>query len=125
MRTTESQATFADLELRRRGVHMDPLLKRISELFEGTRAFMERVHQDLVRGLARPKTGRRGLTAPQTVRSRGGWEEKMASRTSSARLLAVAPPPHPQILHERPSPKVVRPSVPSHTSLGRRTRPTS
>ena len=39
---------------------MDPLLNASP---------MERVHQDLVRGLARPKTGRRGLTAPRTVRS--------------------------------------------------------
>lgn len=69
MRTPNIQPTFADLELRRHGVHLDPLLRHISNFLDRNDALVRRVQQDLARGLKRPETGRRGPTASQVVRS--------------------------------------------------------
>ena len=63
------QFSFADLELRHQGVHLDPLLQGIQAFLDDHAALVERVRQDLVRGLKNPHTGRNGMTASQTLRS--------------------------------------------------------
>jgi len=63
------QFSFADLELRHQGVHLDPLLQGIQAFLDDHAALVEQVRQDLVRGLKNPHTGRDGITASQTLRS--------------------------------------------------------
>src|SRR5260370_4284361 len=52
-----------------RGVRLEPLLEAISKFLDRQHAMIERVRCDLVRGLKKPRQGRRGLTAPQVLRS--------------------------------------------------------
>ena len=68
-RPTAQQMSFADLELLRQGVRLEPLLQAICDLLDRHPALIERVRRDLVRGLKRPAKGRRGLTAPQVLRA--------------------------------------------------------
>ena len=63
------QFSFADLELRQQGVHLDPLLQGIQAFLDNHAALVEHVRLDLVRGLKNPHTGRNGMTASQTLRS--------------------------------------------------------
>src|SRR5258708_1959305 len=53
----------------RQGVRLDPLLEAISKFLDSQHEMIERVRRDLVRGLKKPRKGRRGLTAPQVLRS--------------------------------------------------------
>jgi hypothetical protein len=48
---------------------LGPLLQSISDFLDRQHAMVERVRRDLVGGLKRPGKGRRGLTAPQVLRS--------------------------------------------------------
>ena len=68
-RLAPPQLSFADLELRRQGVHLDPLLQGILTFLDHQAALVEQVRQDLVRGLKNPHTGRNGITPAQTLRS--------------------------------------------------------
>src|SRR5213592_635425 len=68
-RATHPQFTFADLEFIRQGVDMDENLEKISEFLDTQPGVLEMVRQDLQRGLKNPKTGRKGLTSEQTLRS--------------------------------------------------------
>ena len=68
-RPTAQQMSFADLELLRQGVRLEPLLQAICDLLDQQPALIERVRRDLVRGLKRPAKGRRGLTAAQVLRA--------------------------------------------------------
>jgi transposase, IS5 family len=63
------QLSFADVKLMRQGVRLEPLLAAISDFLERQNAMVERVRRDLVRGLKKPARSRRGLTAPQVLRS--------------------------------------------------------
>lgn len=69
MRTDDPQISFADLEFIRMGVHLDPLLQKISDFIDGHSELVELVQKDLRRGLKKPKTGRRGLTPRQALGS--------------------------------------------------------
>src|ERR1700685_2933142 len=60
--------SFADLELLRQGVRLEPLLQAICDFLD-KQAAVERVRRDLIRGLNEPDKGRRGLTASQTLRA--------------------------------------------------------
>src|SRR2546422_1625944 len=53
----------------RQGVRLEPLLEAISKFLDSQHEMIERVRRDLVRGLKKPGSGRRGLTAPQVLRS--------------------------------------------------------
>ena len=53
----------------RQGVRMEPLLEAVSRFLDRQHDMIERVRRDLVRGLKKPRKGRRGLTAPQVLRS--------------------------------------------------------
>ena len=68
-RATARQISFADVELLRQGVRLEPLLEAISKFLDSQHEMIERVRRDLVRGLKKPRKGRRGLTAPQVLRS--------------------------------------------------------
>src|SRR5215471_6334663 len=61
--------SFADLELLRQGVRLEPLLQTICDFLDKQPALIARVRGDLVRGLKQPDNGRRGLTAPQVLRA--------------------------------------------------------
>ncbi len=68
-RIPDPQFSFADLELRRQGVHLDSTLQGIDDFLEDHSALVEQVRQDLERGLKKPSTGRNGITPSQTLRS--------------------------------------------------------
>src|SRR2546430_2115631 len=69
MRAAPPQITFADLELNLQGVELDPAREQILEFANQTAALVEAVRQQLNSGLKKPQTGRRGLTAEQTMLS--------------------------------------------------------
>jgi transposase, IS5 family len=68
-RATARQISFADWELMRQGVRLEPLLQAISDFLDDQQQVVERVRRDLARGLKKPKSGRRGLTPHQVLRS--------------------------------------------------------
>jgi transposase, IS5 family len=68
-RTLDPQLSFADLELNRLGVHLDPILQGIAAFLDQHSALVEQVRRDLERGLKKPNTGRCGITPSQTLRS--------------------------------------------------------
>ncbi len=68
-RTLDPQLSFADLELSRLGVHLDPILQGIDAFLDQHSALVEQVRLDLERGLKKPGTGRDGITPSQTLRS--------------------------------------------------------
>ena len=71
-RAAARQISFADVELMRQGVRLEPLLEAISSFLDRQREMIEQVRRDLVRGLKKPRKGRHGLTAPQVLRSHVG-----------------------------------------------------
>ena len=68
-RILDPQLSFADLELRRQGLQLDPVLRGIAEFLDDHPPLVEEVRRDLERGLKNPVTGRSGVTASQTLRS--------------------------------------------------------
>ena len=68
-RPAARQMSFADLELLRQGVRLEPLLEAICDFLDKQPVLIERVRLDLVSGLKKPRKGRRGLTASQTLRA--------------------------------------------------------
>jgi transposase, IS5 family len=68
-RVLNPQLSFADLELHRLGVHLDPVLQGIDAFLGQHSHLVEQVRLDLERGLKNPTTGRSGITASQTLRS--------------------------------------------------------
>ena len=70
-RLADPQFSFADLELRHQGVHLDPSLQAILGFLDDHAALVEQVRQDLVRGLKNPNTGRTGITPGRTMARTG------------------------------------------------------
>lgn len=68
-RPATRQMGFADLELMRQGVRLEPLLAAISGFLERQHGLIERVRRDLLGGVKNPGKGRRGLTAAQVLRA--------------------------------------------------------
>ena len=68
-RTAKSQISFADWELLRQGLSLEPFLQTISDFLEDHEEMIEAVRRDLERGLKNPQTGRNGLTPSQVLRS--------------------------------------------------------
>jgi IS5 family transposase len=68
-RTAERQVSFADWELMRQGLRLDPLLQAISDFLDDQKDMIEQVRCDLIRGLKNADTGRSGLTPQQILRS--------------------------------------------------------
>jgi IS5 family transposase len=63
------QINFADIEFLTQGVDLDPILKTISNFLDHQPKIIERVLQDLQRGLKKPDTGRTAMTPTQVLRS--------------------------------------------------------
>jgi IS5 family transposase len=57
-RAAARQISFADVELMRQGVRLEPLLAAISSFLDQQHELIERVRRDLVRGLKKPARGR-------------------------------------------------------------------
>ena len=53
----------------RQGTRLEPLLQAIADFLDDQKELIERVRRDLVRGLRRPGSGRRGLTPQQILRA--------------------------------------------------------
>src|SRR6202162_3187231 len=68
-RPAARQMSFADLELRRQGVRLEPLLRGVCDFLDKQAALIEWVRPDLLGGLKKTRQGRRGLTASQTLRA--------------------------------------------------------
>jgi IS5 family transposase len=68
-RAAARQISFADFELMRQGVGLEPLLQAIADFLDDQNEMIERVRRDLVRGLKKPGSGRRGLTPQQVLRA--------------------------------------------------------
>jgi IS5 family transposase len=67
-RAVNLQRTFDDLALTQQGVVLEPLLA-ISDFLDDHEGLITAIQGDLQRGLKNPDTGRKGLTAPQILRS--------------------------------------------------------
>jgi len=63
------QLSFADLQLRSQGVHLDATLQGIADFLEKHAALVELVRKDLEQGLKKPNAGRNGISPGQTLRS--------------------------------------------------------
>lgn len=61
--------TFADWELMRQGLCLEPVLQTISDFLSTQDAMIEAVGRDLRRGLKQPETGRIGLAPQQVLRA--------------------------------------------------------
>jgi IS5 family transposase len=61
--------SFADLELVKQGVGMEPVLQAISTFLDDNQEIIKNIEADLRRGLKNPDTGRNGLTPQQVLRS--------------------------------------------------------
>ena len=68
-RAVARQISFADFELMRQGMRLEPLLQAIADFLDDQQEMIERVRRDLVRGLKKPGSGRRGLTPQQVLRA--------------------------------------------------------
>jgi transposase, IS5 family len=68
-RTADRQVSFADFELVRQGLSLEPLLQTISDFLDDQKDMIEQVRRDLTRGLKKAETGRNGLTPQQVLRS--------------------------------------------------------
>ena len=69
MRPRTQPLTFADFELQAQGIVLDATLRALRDFLEAHDDLVTLVHQDLVRGLKRPRTGREGLGATQVLRA--------------------------------------------------------
>jgi IS5 family transposase len=63
------QSTFADLQFLAQKISLDPVLERLSAFLDQQAELVDLVHRDLRRGLKRPRSGRRGLSAEQALRA--------------------------------------------------------
>src|SRR5579862_7520167 len=68
-RNTYSQFSFADLELQRLGIRLDPTLQSVSDFLDRQQHLVEEIRKDLERGLKRPRAGREGIAPSQVLRS--------------------------------------------------------
>jgi IS5 family transposase len=68
-RTAERQVSFANWELVRQGLCLEPLLQAISDFLDDQKDIIDQVRCDLTRGLKKAETGRNGLTPQQVLRS--------------------------------------------------------
>lgn len=68
-RAEQLQVSFADWELMRQGLCLEPMLQAISDFLDSQHDMIEQVRRDLTRGLKNPATGRSGLRPQQILRS--------------------------------------------------------
>jgi IS5 family transposase len=68
-RAASSQISFADWELMRQGLVLEPLLQAISDFLDDHKELVAKIRDDLRRGLKKPDTGRSGLAPQEVLRS--------------------------------------------------------
>jgi IS5 family transposase len=68
-RAASSQISFADWELMRQGLVLEPLLQAISDFLDDHKELVAKVRDDLRRGLKKPDTGRSGMAPQEVLRS--------------------------------------------------------
>jgi IS5 family transposase len=68
-RVVERQVSFADWELMRQGLRLEPLLQAISDFLDDQKDMIDQVRCDLIRDLKNAETGRSGMTPQQILRS--------------------------------------------------------
>ena len=68
-RSATVQLSFADWELMRQGLELEPLLKAIADFLDEHEGLVRRIRGDLRRGLKNPDTGRSGLAPREVLRS--------------------------------------------------------
>jgi IS5 family transposase len=68
-RAAQRQVSFADWELVRQGLRLEPQLQAISDFLDDQQDMIDQVRCDLIRGLKSAGTGRSGLTPQQILRS--------------------------------------------------------
>ena len=68
-RTASSQLSFADWELMRQGLVLEPLLRAICDFLDDHEELVAKIGGDLRRGLKQPDTGRSGLAPREVLRS--------------------------------------------------------
>ncbi len=69
MRPRAHPLSFADFEWQAQGIALEPTLQALAEFLEAHEELVALVHDDLVRGLRHPRTGRAGLSAAQVLRA--------------------------------------------------------
>ncbi len=69
MRPQARPLSFADFELQSQGIALEATMQALADFLDAHEELVTLVHADLVRGLARPRTGRDGLSAPQVLRA--------------------------------------------------------
>lgn len=68
-RAATSQISFADWELMRQGLELEPLLQAIADFLDDHGELVAKIRSDLRRGLKNPDTGRNGLAPREVLRS--------------------------------------------------------
>jgi len=68
-RAAATQLSFADWELMRQGLELEPLLRAIADFLDDHEELVTRIRGDLRRGLKNPKTGRSGMAPREVLRS--------------------------------------------------------
>jgi IS5 family transposase len=68
-RAAASQLSFADWELMRQGLVLEPLLRAISDFLDEHEELVTRIRGDLRRGLKQPDSGRNGMAPREVLRS--------------------------------------------------------
>jgi IS5 family transposase len=68
-RAANRQVSFADWELMRQGLAMEPLLQAISDFLDEHEELVTQISGDLRRGLKNPDTGRSAMAAHEVLRS--------------------------------------------------------
>jgi IS5 family transposase len=68
-RPATSQISFADWELMRQGLVLEPLLQAMSDFLDDHEELVAKIRGDLRRGLKNPDTGRSGLAPREVLRS--------------------------------------------------------
>jgi IS5 family transposase len=68
-RAAACQLSFADWELMRQGLELEPLLQAISDFLDDHEGLVTKIRGDLRRGLKNPDTGRSGLAPREVLRS--------------------------------------------------------
>ena len=69
MRPRAHPLSFADFEWQSQGLALEPTLRALADFLDAHEELVALVHDDLVRGLTHPHTGRAGLSAPQALRA--------------------------------------------------------
>lgn len=69
MRPRAHPLSFADVEWQAQGLALEPTLQALAAFLDAHEELVALVHDDLVRGLKHPRTGRTGLSAAQVLRA--------------------------------------------------------